>query len=191
MTESSVKGNLSDEIRIVGLDLALGQTGIAALGNAGVFKPDSTVPMMRLAEFREWAIRLCVNTRPAMCVIEGYAFGAKNGREVTGELHGTVKLALYDHQVPFAIVQPTVLKKFATGVGNAGKDQMVYEAARLGCPASNNNAVDAWWLQQMAFHKFDLPGKVSLPKAQSILVNKVEWPMRFASPGATSPKDHP
>ncbi len=136
--------------------------------------------MIRLAEFRTWINDFLESNQVNMAVIEGYAFGAKNAREVVAELHSVIKLALYDKSIPFALIAPTSLKKFATGNGAAHKDEMVYEAARLGCPASDNNAVDAWWLRQAALHKFDLPGKVSLPKTQSVLVNKIEWPMRFA-----------
>jgi Holliday junction resolvasome RuvABC endonuclease subunit len=180
-TTESPTSPFDKPIKIMGLDLSLGATGIAINDTATVFKPKSTIPMIRLAEFRKWIHWVLREERPSMAVIEGYAFGAKNSREVLGELHSVIKLALYDMTVPFALVPPTVLKKFATGVGNAGKDQMVYAAARAGCPASDNNAVDAWWLQKMCQTHFQLPGMiVGLPKNQSSLTNKVDWPMRFA-----------
>jgi Holliday junction resolvasome RuvABC endonuclease subunit len=173
--------NVEKPIKILGLDLSLGATGIAINETAEVFKPKHTVPMIRLAEFREWIHWILGEERPSMAVIENYAFGAKNAREVLGELHSVIKLALYDMTVPFALVPPTVLKKFATGVGNASKDEMIFRAARAGCPTADNNAVDAWWLQKMAQTHFQLPGMiVGFPKSQSDLTNKIEWPMRFA-----------
>jgi hypothetical protein len=49
-------------------------------------------------------------------VMEGYAFNAKNKREMAGELGVTVRKALYEHlgRVP-ALVAPDALKKFVTG----------------------------------------------------------------------------
>lgn len=52
---------------------------------------------------------------------------------------------------------PATLKKFATGKGNANKDAMVATAARLGCPADDDNEVDGWWLYQLGMYLHDKP----------------------------------
>lgn len=172
---------LEKTVRIVGLDLSLTATGIADSSGAIVYKPKHKVPMIRLNEidtyFREW-IR---TQKPQACVIENYAYGAKNAREVIGELHGVVRLALHQATVPFALVAPTQLKQFATGKGNANKDTMIATAARLGCPADDNNAVDAWWLHKMSCEFYKLEGRLDLPKEQRDVAKKIEWPMRFAA----------
>lgn len=169
-------------VRIVGMDLSLSATGLADCSGAIVFKPKSTVPMIRLNEFDTWIREWIRTQKPNMVVIENYAYGAKNQRETIGELHGVIRLALHQATVPFALVAPTQLKKFATGVGNAKKDDMIGEAARIGCPANDNNAVDAWWLYKMACEKFNLYDRIQgLPKSQRDVANKIEWPTRFAA----------
>jgi crossover junction endodeoxyribonuclease RuvC len=173
---------VTPSVRLVGMDLSLSATGIADVSGATVFKPKHTVPMIRLNEFDTWIREWIHIQKPSMVVIEGYAYGAKNQREALGELHGVIRLALHQATVPFALVAPTQLKKFATGIGNANKDTMIGEAARIGCPANDNNAVDAWWLYKMACEKYSMYDRITgLPKAQRDVVNKVEWPMRFAS----------
>ena len=56
--------------------------------------------------------------------MEDYAFGA-HGRSFTiGENGGVLKHKLWLAGYPISLVEPTVLKKFATGKGNAKKEQM-------------------------------------------------------------------
>jgi hypothetical protein len=59
--------------------------------------------------------------------LEGYAFAAKGRVFEIGENTGILKHKLFRHGMGFTTVQPTQLKKFATGKGNAKKEQM-YEA---------------------------------------------------------------
>lgn len=60
--------------------------------------------------------------------VEGYANGARFHREALGELGGIVRLAAHDVLSDICgeilIVQPTALKKYATGKGTAQKSDM-------------------------------------------------------------------
>ena len=79
--------------------------------------------------------------------IEGYAFGAKCGREVLGEFGGLIRWHLVDLDRDLVEVQPMSLKKFTTGKGAGQKDQMMMHALRnWGYQSANSDACDAYSL---------------------------------------------
>ena len=59
--------------------------------------------------------------------IEGYAYGMTSNRAPIYENTAILKHRLWKNKLPFTMYPPTVIKKFATGKGNANKEQM-YEA---------------------------------------------------------------
>ena len=61
--------------------------------------------------------------------LEGYAFAtsAQAGVRSIAENTGLLKHKMWKNKLPFRTFPPTVIKKFATGKGNANKEQM-YEA---------------------------------------------------------------
>ena len=61
---------------------------------------------------------------PSIVAIEGYAMGAKGKVFHIGENTGQLKLVLWQLGIPFIVPAPTVIKKFATGKGNADKHKM-------------------------------------------------------------------
>lgn len=94
--------------------------------------------------------------------MEGYSYGSAQGREEAGELGVMVKSALRQILERPAcyptIVPPKMLKKFATGNGNATKEQMLESvftrwdvdfAARFS-KALAHNAADAYALARFA-----------------------------------------
>ena len=79
----------------------------------------------RLTCFHDWFTqRLAAQSAPTWAVIEGYALGARNGREALGELGGVLRWTLYHAEIPWLIVPPPSLKLWATGSGRAAKAQM-------------------------------------------------------------------
>lgn len=99
-----------------------------------------------------------IETKVIHVAMEGYANGAKFGRETAGELGAAVKRVLLDHfgdklnglGYP-TIVPPTSLKKFVTGKGNATKDQMLLHTyKKWGVEFADNNLADAYGLARMA-----------------------------------------
>ena len=56
--------------------------------------------------------------------LEGYAFGAKGLVFHIGECTGVLKQALWAASVEVNVIQPTALKKHATGKGNSNKEAM-------------------------------------------------------------------
>ena len=92
-------------------------------------------------------------------LIEDYSFGSKGRVFNLAENCGILKYMLYKRGYKFFTVPPTVVKKFATGKGNATKEKM-YDAfvrdtlvdlhniisptTKLGSPTTD--IVDAWYI---------------------------------------------
>jgi Holliday junction resolvasome RuvABC endonuclease subunit len=79
----------------------------------------------RYDNISQWAIDV-LNTVQFL-VLEDYAFAAKGRVFHIGENTGLLKHQLWRFKKHFEVAAPTTIKKFATGKGNAKKEQM-YEA---------------------------------------------------------------
>ena len=60
-------------------------------------------------------------------LLEGYSYGSTGKVFHIAENTAILKYNLWDEQIPFSIIPPTVIKKFATGKGNANKEKMYEE----------------------------------------------------------------
>jgi len=166
-------------VTILGLDLSLTATGWAVSPDEfGVERTAGTCRGTdRLLEYRHWLEVMCDGYLPDKAVIEGYSFGSK-GRAVfnIAEWGGVARLALVDKGVPFVEVPPSVLKKYATGRGNAPKPDMRMELyKRTGLDVADDNAVDALWLLAVGR---ELAGDPlwDMPKANREALSKLEAP---------------
>ena len=109
---------------------------------------------------------------PVLVAIEGYAFGATQGREMAGELGGALRTLLWKSKIPFGVIPPTVLKKIVTEKGNSKKELMILGAfKKWGYTAPNNDACDAFCLAQFAL----LAGDPKPTKAFAAMMTKCEW----------------
>jgi crossover junction endodeoxyribonuclease RuvC len=175
--------------RVLGLDLSLTATGVAhvdgttevlsapdrkrAKGEHRTFDDD----MGRLSWLVGQVTAMLYTESPDLVVMEDYAFSRGDAHShALGELGGVVRLLLWRRNQPIALVGPSILKKFLTGKGNAGKDDMVATAARLGCLANNNNAVDAWALRVMGLYAFGQTACIAPTAYRDEAVAKVAWP---------------
>ena len=74
----------------------------------------------------EWVLSFIKSN--TMVFIEGYSFGSKGqGLFQIAENCGILKYRLQEENIPYEMIVPSVVKKHATGKGNADKDKM-YEA---------------------------------------------------------------
>lgn len=108
--------------------------------------------------------------------MEGYAFGARNGRELAGELAATIKTTLYTHYPPDicypTIVQPTAVKKFCTGKGGSPKNVMLKTIlSKWGGDFGNDNIGDAYVLARIASHR-DRPAQF---KYEQEVLDELTW----------------
>ncbi len=69
--------------------------------------------------FTNWA-----NIANSAVFIEGYSFGSKGKVFEIGEACGALKSRIWEAGYEYQTVPPTVVKKFASGKGNAKKDMM-------------------------------------------------------------------
>ncbi|QBI19367.1 hypothetical protein ER308_07280 [Egibacter rhizosphaerae] len=175
-------------MRILAIDASLRSTGWAvAPAHHGLVKPPSDYRGAQRLNFivRELARVAAPHDDSAtslqldVAVIEGAAYLRTNRAYELGELSGVVKLWLHSHGVPYVVVQPKRLKKYATGNGNADKAAMVSAARdRLGYGGRSDDEADALWLWHLAGEAF---GLVASPHGErSRVVDEVDWP-RLAS----------
>jgi len=79
----------------------------------------------RFDTISQWASNLCIGAGDI--AVEGYSFGSKGRVFNLAENMGILKHKLYKLAIPVTIIEPSRVKKCATGKGNADK-QAMYEA---------------------------------------------------------------
>ena len=161
---------------VVGLDLSLTATGIAAAGVADVLRPKGLTGPERLAWLCDRVDAIVKLHNAALVVVEGYAYGRQNTAHQLGELGGVIRLALWEAGIPYVDVPPSTLKKYATGRGNAGKEEVLAAAIRrLGYQGHDNNEADALWLRALGCAAYGAP-LADLPKLHASVVDGLDWP---------------
>ena len=87
-----------------------------------------TDPIQRFKQISDFALDIINQTYLPKVYIEGYSFGSKGqGLFQIAENCGLLKYRLMENKIPYDTIVPSVVKKGATGKGNADKD-MMYEA---------------------------------------------------------------
>ena len=85
-------------------------------------------PIHRFKQISDFVLDIISDYKSPKCYIEGYAYGAKGqGLFQIAENCGILKYRLLQKGYTYNTVVPSVVKKGATGKGNADKD-MMYEA---------------------------------------------------------------
>ena len=162
--------------RVIGLDLSLTATGIALPDRLATFSPASLRGVERLTEIRS-LVRSCIDDAD-LVALEGPAYSRQLGaghHEAAG-LWWLIACLLVQYGVPYAVVPPTVLKKYAVGKGNATKaDMRVALLKRTGEDVRDDNQADAQWLRLMGLDWLGF-SPVLLPTAHRDALAKVAWP---------------
>lgn len=126
---------MKDKDYVIGIDPSLTRTGVSYMLN-DTMVTQALVTKGSNGVKRLFALRkeLCDVIEPhlhfpTLCVVEGYSMGM-GGRQIgryfdIGELGGMIKMLLYEYGIDTVIVPPKTLKVFATGNGNAKKEEMV------------------------------------------------------------------
>lgn len=181
---------------VSGVDLSLTATGLAWPDRVAVHgRKGLTVlpPGRREHELKCLAEELFVkivdrryevgnNTdRPALVVIENLPKGRTAGGIVSTEkgyvYHELIRL-LYSHGIPVLEIAPSVIKKYATGKGNAAKGAVIEATARRMpwlLTAGDENACDAAWAMAAGCALLDQP-IVEVPKLHQDALVKLRLP---------------
>lgn len=176
--------------KIVGLDLSLASTGVAST-TLGTRDSGATVdrivtrPTGRSVadrSLRLWRITEQIRLWTAgaqLVVIEGPALRLQSGsaHERAG-LWWIVAHRLVSGDIPVAVVPPASRAKYATGRGNAGKDQVLAAVIKR-YPTVNvegNDQADALVLAAMGARWLGYPIERSLPEVNLAAMNGARWP---------------
>jgi Holliday junction resolvasome RuvABC endonuclease subunit len=103
---------------------------------------------VRLAYLLDTLRRVLVMHDPGLVVVEGYAFGARNGREAQGEWGGLIRWELFRLGIPYLVVPPTTLKLYAAGTGKA-PDLITAVWKRWRYETSSDDIADAYALMRL------------------------------------------
>lgn len=87
---------------------------------------------------------------PDLVVIEGYAYGNVGSLVTLVEIGTLLRKTLYDGKISWYDAPPTLLKKFATGKGNANKAAIAIAVKqRWGFESKSDDVVDAYGLARL------------------------------------------
>lgn len=170
-------------IRVCGLDLSLERTGYAAVADNGYTSVGTVAAggrrgVSRLIHIRDRITDIIrgVNFWD-LILIEDLPHGARNNAAgPLGELHGVIKVALYEEGISYVLVPPATLKKYATGRGNADKIAVVTAAVRRASyGGEDSNEADALWLAHIGLDHLGTP-RVTVPAAHRTALDNVVWP---------------
>lgn len=162
--------------RAVGVDVSITATGLAFTDGtlATVRYSKACTGDARLVALSA-AVKAMCDFRPSLAVVEDLPTHA-HGAGITGMAQGVVRLALINSGVPYALIPPASLKKYATGRGNATKaDMRMAWYQRAGVDVPDDNQVDAAWLRAMGRDFLGAP-LFHLPAVQRGVLGKLAWP---------------
>jgi Holliday junction resolvasome RuvABC endonuclease subunit len=140
-------------MRIMGIDPSISSTGLSFPGPTGspvhlAVRPRSAGDL-RLSEIGNAVSFYLKEYKIDFAVVEDLAgHYPGNSARVIPMLHGVIRDRLQLARVPFMLINPKTLKSFATGNGNADKDEMEIAGRRhLGRMYSTDDECDADWLR--------------------------------------------
>lgn len=154
-------------MKVVGLDQSLRSSGVVtinlerspgalldpALVQRQLIAPHPTLlGPARLCFIVDWFNSFLEVEHPDLVVMEDYAqvLSTASRQAVLGELGGVLRLLCYRRHQPLLVANPSHLKKFATGKGNAKKEIVLREAfKRWKVEWDDNNQVDAYVLARI------------------------------------------
>jgi crossover junction endodeoxyribonuclease RuvC len=138
----------------LGIDQSLNATGLCRIdGDVAACNLRTVVPGGRRDGERLAHIRRIVDGSlhaVTAAALEGYAYDAVGRVFELGEVGGVIKALLSERAIPYVVVPPVLVKKFATGFAGAPKEMMVRAAVAAGATPADDNQADAFFLARIA-----------------------------------------
>lgn len=180
-------GGLTKEQALVAIGIDQSLTGFA-LSAVSTTEPSKHITWVykspyfgieRLVDIRQWLIDTMDYVAEEHEIVDVAMEGsvlASHAALVLGELAAVVKMAIYDYfgenetcRYPLK-VPPMTLKKYASGKGNAKKQEMLMQVyKRWGIEFNDDNAADAYALGRLA-------GKTAINEIEKAVAKQVEDP---------------
>jgi len=113
---------------------------------------------------------------PIFTAIEGPSLYSVNRADDLGDLRGRLSLTMEDLGSPVLRVEPTVLKKFATGNGGASKTRVQIAAINMWGQPMTEDEADASWLAFIAYAYFSPEPLHGLTRAQIEVIHGIRTP---------------
>ena len=163
-------------LRILGLDLSMTASGVCLPdGTTHTIKPnpkDGDRRLQHIADHVATALGAC-----DLVVMEEAPPGLKGPAiKAIHMVHGAVRLRLLDAGTPYVVINPTTLKRYATGKPAADKTAMAMAAyKRAGIEFADDNQCDAAWLRWAGLDRYGHP-EFPLPAGQRHALDKAAWP---------------
>lgn len=159
-------------MKFVGIDLSLASTGVCVLDDEGNLleshaiktKPRGQSMLRRFERYDEIIDRICDlgvgNDGYCTAAIEGYSYGNHiKGLGPLIECGGLLRMKMLIHPLVLESteVPPSCVKKWATGKGNATKQQIILDiACRYGVEFRIDDEADAFCLAKIAWQMQDV-----------------------------------
>lgn len=137
--------------KIMGLDIGTSNIGVVILEGEKIIYKETLKPEPKGVERLEWVSdeieRLVLKHIVTDAILEGYSYMSKWRAHDLGEMGGVVRLKLHELKIPYSVVPPPTLKKFACGKGNAKKElMMLFAFKRWNEEFEDNHICDAFCL---------------------------------------------
>ena len=142
-------------------------TGMMSEDVVGYEHKDYDTPIRRFTYISDFIFDHISGLINPIVFIEGYSFGSKGqGIFQIAENCGILKYRLQEAKIPYETVVPSVVKKGATGKGNADKDMMyeafvketnidlkkTFDTDKVGNPISD--IADSYFIQKVGYENF-------------------------------------
>jgi len=149
----------------IGIDPSLTSTGLVVLDSKGEMIRKEIISSnknfsieMRIIEIRDKIKKILEEYYDyhINLSIEGISYGSKGKSSIDiPALNISLRIFFLDKEIDFFVVEPSVLKKYITGKGNAKKELMLLKIyKKFGIEFESNDLADAYSLALFYFDKF-------------------------------------
>lgn len=171
-----VIGNTSDPSELLFFGIRQKKKQSSSASNIILLEPDDlyTCDSERYFKLASRYVNILVDNNVDVVFQEGYAYGASGNTFNIGECTGILKLLLWQNNIELRIIQPSEIKKFATGKGNSNKTAMFEAYSKLNHPLDRliddavtsakipspvNDIIDAYFCLQCGLSQIKQPGQ--------------------------------